>query len=573
MKRTLLIFVTLSISSIAFGQEETVKDTLKTDEVIVVKPYAPTILDAFKIKENPEIENEAVKKESISYSDFSAPVASTFTPTKGTAQSVVRQSLSKIYENFVAVGIGNYGTPYLEAFLHSSTSKSNDFGVKLKHQSSSGGIDDILVEDGYSDTALNLFYQQFERDYNWEVNGGTQLQSYNWYGLPTSINYDENFITGLDVKQKYLNLFAGGKIAFEDLFFEDGKLDFNHFSDDYGSSEIHTFVNGNFTFPLSDETLNTEATIEYLNGNFENGFNTTNELNHSFLNVGVHPSLEVLRENLAINLGVKLYYSFDLEHSTSKFYYYPNIATSLKLIDEMLIAVAGVTGDLEQNSYKNYTDKNPFVSPTLTILQTDQQYNAFLGAKGKISSTVNYNITGSYMNEKNKPLFRSNFSLTDGTAPVSNGFEAGNSFTVVYDDIETIKIAAELNIDLTKEFNVGGTVEFNNYTTTNELEAWNLPSISSTIFANYQAKNWYLGSDLYLVGERKESSLPFIGVPTVNTLKSYVDLNFNGGYVFSDRLTAFAKLNNVLSTNYDSFNHFEVQGFQVLTGLIYKFNM
>jgi outer membrane receptor protein involved in Fe transport len=177
------------------------------------------------------------------------------------------------------------------------------------------------------------------------------------------------------------------------------------------------------------------------------------------------------------------------------------------------------------------------------------------------------------MNEKNKPLFRSNFSLTDGTTPVSNGFEAGNSFTVVYDDIETINVAAELNIDLTKELSVGGTVAFNNYATTNELEAWNLPSITSTIFADYQAKEWYLGSELYFVGERKELSQPFIGIPTVKTLKSYVDLNFNGGYVFSDRLTAFAKLNNVLSPNYDSYNHFEVQGFQMLTGIIYKFNM
>ena len=572
MKKTLLIYITLSISSSAFCQEKAI-DTLKTNEVIVVKPYTPTISDAFKIKDNPETENIAVNKEIISYSDFSAPVASTFTPTKGTAKSIVREPLSKIYENFIAAGIGNYGTPYIEAFLHSSASKSNNFGAKLKHHSSSGGIDDILIEDGYSDSKLNLFYQHFERDYNWEVNGGSELQSYNWYGLSSSNNYDENFITRLDVKQKYLNLFAGGKIAFEDLFFEGGTLEFNRFSDDYGSTETHGFANSNITFPLSDEKLNTEVTIEYLNGTFEKGYNAANELNHSFANAGVHPNLEILRESLAINLGVKLYYSFDLEHNNSKFYYYPNITTSFKLVDEMLIAIAGVTGDLEQNSYKNYVDQNPFVSPTLTILQTDQQYNAYLGAKGKLSSTVHYNITGSYMNEKNKPLFRSNSSLTDGTAPVSNGFEAGNSFTVVYDDIETIRVAAELNIDLTKELSIGGTLEFNDYTTTNELETWNLPSITSTIFSDYQVNKWYIGSDVYFVGDRKELSQPFIGVPTVKTLKSYIDLNFNGGYAFSYRLTAFAKLNNVLSTNYNSYNHFEVQGFQVLTGVIYKFNL
>ena len=96
---------------------------------MVIKPYTPTISDAFKIKDNPQIENENIQKDSVTYSFFSVPVASTFTPTKGKAQSVVREPLDKIYENFIAVGFGNYTTPYLEAFLHSSSTRSNDFGA------------------------------------------------------------------------------------------------------------------------------------------------------------------------------------------------------------------------------------------------------------------------------------------------------------------------------------------------------------------------------------------------------------------------------------------------------------
>ena len=178
-----VIFITLSLfATIIIVAQEKVKDTLNTNEILVVKPYTPTISDAFKIKDNPQLENENIQKDSITYTFFSIPVASTFTPTKGKAQSVVREPLDKIYENFVAVGFGNYTTPYLETFLHSSSSRSNDFGAFIKHQSSDGGIKDILVDDNYSDSQLNLFYKQFERDYNWEANLGAQHQIYNWYG-------------------------------------------------------------------------------------------------------------------------------------------------------------------------------------------------------------------------------------------------------------------------------------------------------------------------------------------------------------------------------------------------------
>ena len=176
MKKFILISLSLIISASLFAQEKAI-DTLKTDEIIVVKPYTPTILDAFKIKDNPSIKNDEINKKIISYTFFTVPVASTFTPTKGTAQSLVREPLEKVYENFVALGYGNYKTPYLETFLHSSSSKTNDFGMLLKHLSSDGEIKDILVDDGYSDTQLNLFYKQFERDYNWEIIGGVQHQT------------------------------------------------------------------------------------------------------------------------------------------------------------------------------------------------------------------------------------------------------------------------------------------------------------------------------------------------------------------------------------------------------------
>ena len=200
------------------------------------------------------------------------------------------------------------------------------------------------------------------------------------------------------------------------------------------------------------------------------------------------------------------------------------------------------------------------------------QYNGFVGAKGQLSSNVSYNFKANFRNEKNKPLFVQNYSKTDGNLAVENGYEAGNSFNLIYDNVKTLAISGELNIDLSKEFKFGGTVEFNNYTTTTQDEAWNLPTVKSALYADYNNNSWYGGVNLYYVGKRYDFSTPFGGLGEKVELGSYVDLNLKGGYVFTDRLTAFAKANNVLSNNYERFKNFDAQGIQVLLGITYKFD-
>ncbi|MFK5879485.1 MAG: TonB-dependent receptor [Flavobacteriaceae bacterium] len=572
MKNIIFIALTLFTTATIVGQEKA-KDTLNTDEIMVIKPYTPTISDAFKIKDNPQIENENIQKDSVTYSFFSVPVASTFTPTKGKAQSVVRESLDKIYENFVAVGFGNYTTPYLEAFLHSSSTRSNDFGAFVKHQSSNGGINDILVDDNYSDSQLNLFYKQFERDYNWEANLGAQHQIYNWYGLSEGITYDPTFLTTIDPKQTYLNIFGGGSFNFEEGIFNGGKLRIDYFSDNYSSSEIQAKITPEVEFPISSELIDLPFDIEFITGSFKQNYLTDAALEYSFLNLGASPSLEILRNKLTVNLGARVYYSFDLESKQNKFYAYPNVTASYKLIDETLIGYGGVTGDLHQNSYREFANDNPFISPTLNILPTDQQYKAFIGAKGKLSSKVGYNFKASYQSEKNKAMYVQNPSMTDGITNSTFAFQSGNSFGVVYDNVETLSLFAELDIYISKKFKFGGNIEYNNLTTDIQAKAWYTPTLKASAFANYNSKKWYVGADLYFVGEQFDLVQNFGDInATVTTLDPYVDLNFNGGYVFTDRLTAFGRVNNVLGINYDKYTNYKVQGIQVLAGIIYKFD-
>ena len=76
------------------------KDTIGDQTVNVIKPYKPTISDAFKIKDNPKLnDSNVVKKKEIKYNIFSIPVASTFTPAKGKAATVDKVKAVKLYDN------------------------------------------------------------------------------------------------------------------------------------------------------------------------------------------------------------------------------------------------------------------------------------------------------------------------------------------------------------------------------------------------------------------------------------------------------------------------------------------
>lgn len=576
MRKLLISLLFILTATISFSQKTKI-DALKTEEISVIKPYKPTIYDAFKVKSNPVIDTlSKIKKKKVNYRIFSIPVASTFTPSKGRAKSITRAPKEQLYENYVSAGFGNYSSPLFEAYLHSGDPRHNDFGIFINHHSSEGGIKDLQLNDNFADTRIDVFYKHFDKYNNWQINAGVQRKLFNYYGISLDAALDETVFNSIDEKQIYQNIYVGGKVSFEDSFFQGASAELVNYSDNYDSNEIRFLIKPKLEFPISTELINTEFLIDIIKGDFEQNYQTIDAIEYSFLNLGFSPNFEVLRENLTINLGTKIYYSSDLENKKNTFYAYPNVTASFKVVDDIFILVAGATGDLIQNNYRDFSNENPYISPTINILQTDKQYKAFVGAKGKLASNISYNVEISHTNENDKPLFVQNQTKTDGTIEVSEGFEAGNSFNVIYDNIKTLGFSGEITIEASKEFNFNANINYTNYTTETALEAWNLPSIKASINANYLYKNWFAGAKLFFKGQTKDYVIPFGSLSTEGNIienDSYADLNLSGRYMFSDRLTAFAKINNLLSNKYEPFVNYQVQALQIFAGITYKFDL
>ncbi|MCF2873471.1 MULTISPECIES: hypothetical protein [unclassified Tenacibaculum] len=584
----LVLFVTLIANAQEKKATEKAKDTIiKTEVVNVVTSYVPKITDAFKIKQKPIIKHtKETQKKELKYQIFSVPVASTFIPKSGTMKKINLGKRERLYPNYFSIGLANKIAPYLEAYVRRNERFNSEYGAHIKFLLSADPVENTRLSSTFYNASLNLFYAQQERFFNWKAGVKAERNKYNWYGLPGNITFTDATISAIEEEQAYNNFKVFGTIKFDDTDFKEANGSITYFSDALSSNEF--FIDGNalFEFRLSEiihrdlNDLSLNTTISYLGTKFDKAYDSQTQLKHSFFVVGAHPTYKFNVKNLAIKIGAKSYFAMDLENSKNNFLIYPDVELSYPVVKDFANVFVGAGGDVDITSYQSIVEQNPYVSPTQNLLLKNTKYSVFGGIKGKLDAQFSYNFKASYSNIENNPFFALNQSKSNGSNTAGSnafsflGYEYGNSFTTVYDDIKLLNFFGEVAYNGFKNLTVGFNGQFNSFTLTNQLEAWNAPKMQGEIFGTYKTEKWYAGANLYFIGERKGKLFDVLPAQTFNTinLKSYFDVNFNGGYNFSDSFSVFLNLNNVLNNSYQRFNNFNVQGFQVMGGATWKFD-
>ncbi|MDB2571640.1 hypothetical protein N9X82_04125 [Polaribacter sp.] len=566
-------------------KKETAKDTVKTEVVNVITTYNPKIADANKIQRTPEIKlSEKSKKKQLKYTIFSIPVASTFMPKTGVVKGIDVGVKERIYRNYIAGGFGNYSTPFIEADLHYDSRFKNEMGIYTKYISSNEDIENTALTSTFSNFKTSLFYKQQERYFDWKVSLNSAQNKYNWYGIPENLKASPAIETiNSEQENNYFQLI--GALDFEKAIIENTKISISSFSDAYQSKELLMHLETTFNFSLDFisydlNALSVDTKIEVLNGAFKNNSFDNSEINYAIITSKIHPTYNFMLFDFSIKAGMKLFASVDTENSATNILAYPDVQISKSINKDALIFYTGVSGDLKTNTYQDFSQENPYVSPTLFITQTSEKMNIFLGASGNINKVFSFNFKASYKEEEDSPFFIRNNSKSNGTNLIANNiplenYDFGNSFSISYDDVTTTSFLGEFEYDVTNKIAAGGSIQYDDYQVKNLEEAWNLPAVQVAVFGKYKSEKWYATTNIFYVDERKTvtytSPFPSSAIGT-DRLGSFVDVNLNGGYHFNDALSVFLKLNNVLNTNYQRFSNFNVQGFQALGGVTYKFD-
>jgi outer membrane receptor protein involved in Fe transport len=569
-----------------FAQKD---DTIGTEVVNVVKPYTPTISDAFKIKEVPNLDDaETANKETIKYQIFSFPVASTFTPAKGKAAVVEKAVAEKLFPNYATVGYGNYNTINAELFVTHDIDNYQYAGGMFRYLASGGGIKGVPVNDNFYDASIGAMYGYNREDTQFKLDVGYKREGYNWYGLPLD---NPNFIpfnySNLKPQHTYNTLKVGSELGVSKSFFEKLNVNYIGFSDDYGSRENRFIIKPNFNFDLGKTAVKLKFNLDYANTSFDRNYqlsiplpNTTFNIEKSNLIFSGNPSFTFLKDDLSIELGAEIAYLGQLKNtfagisqgSDNGIYIYPKIKASYKLVGDLMVFVAGADGGLIQNTYENFVTQNKFLSPTLDMLPTDNQFNIYAGLRGKLANSLAYNLKASYDMSNNLALFKSNQYLSS----TYDNYTFGNSYNVVYDKVKTISFFGELKADVNKNLSLGINGQVFSYNTDTQAEAWNLPTVKVAFTSDFNiGQKFYAGTQLFYVGERKDQFTNFTGFPnpdSIQTLEGYFDINAHVGYKHNERLTIFLKGNNLANQNYQRWLNYPVQGAQGILGASYKFD-
>ncbi|PHR90761.1 MAG: TonB-dependent receptor [Leeuwenhoekiella sp.] len=557
------------------------KDNLGTEVVNVVKPYTPEIGDAFKVKATPML-NDSVNtaKKKVTYGIFSVPVASTFTPAKGQAAQIEKSKRIKLYDNYVRLGFGTYTTALAEFYSNWEIDRDSNFGVYLNHNSSQGDIEGVVLDDFFYDTDLNLNYTSNTRDFTLNTDLDLGHKSYNWYGVADDVKAMPTMLDLINPTHNYFQAGLSGTIAFNDGFFEKAYARVGYFGDNYQSGEIRAIAKPEFMLPVAGQKLSLDLKLDYVDGSFDRNYQNSAGIEYSHLIVSANPSIQVLKDDLTLDLGINAAAHFTPNAPETDINIYPAVRASYRVVDEYFIAYGGLEGGLMQNSYQELATENPFVSPTLdSISPTDQKYDLYAGIKGKLSSAMSYNLRASYLSQNNRLLYKSNARFDDNNGNLgTDNYQFGNSFGVINDDLRTLSLFGELNFDVNSNLKMRVNGEVFTYETETEAEAWNLPDFKASFFADYQIdEHWFAGLTLFYVGERKDEVNvvgPFntVGNPQLVTLDSFFDANAHAGYRFNEQLSFFVRVNNALGNNYQRWVNYPVQGIQGMAGATYRFD-
>jgi len=181
--RNKIVYIIVLVFQITFAQKK--EDNIGTEVVNVVKPYTPTISDAYKVKEVPTLDDaETANKEEIKYKIFSFPVASTFSPEKGKAATVDKAKQEKLFPNYVTVGYGNYNALNAELFVTHDLDNYQYVGGMFRYLGADGPIKGTILDTNFYDAFIGAMYGYNKEDTSFKLDLGYKREGYNWYGLP-----------------------------------------------------------------------------------------------------------------------------------------------------------------------------------------------------------------------------------------------------------------------------------------------------------------------------------------------------------------------------------------------------
>ncbi|NEQ51523.1 MAG: TonB-dependent receptor [Leptolyngbya sp. SIO3F4] len=562
-------------------------DTLKTEDVFIVREFEPRIAAARKIGSQPEKDSLRAPKVNVQYEDeATVSFRSDFQPNSIRPAKIKGEPLTKLYRSYLKGGIGNYLTTFGELRLNNLRSRNTLWGVGLKHRAANADMNDIPFSR-FSKNRAEVYGTRFLRAHqvNGEISYDRQRQSYYGFSDSTRIRFaqDGQEIEDLereDFRQTFHEFRA--KTSFSSFFADSNALNyeiglqFTHLSAESDLSENHLVIKSHVERYFGEELASVDLNLDYNSPDASRAYDTQfDPENVADLFVEITPRIELSREKWRLSAGLRSF--VESRDASTSFRFYPDAFFKYNVYEEYIIPYAGIKGGLQRNNLNSLRKENPFITNSIRLRNTNERYNFFGGVRGAFSSQISFNVQASVRQEADRPLFYHIGENQFGLDP-SNFNPGFNQFDVIYDTLRITQVTAELTFFEEKRFQANLRGDYFSYNPENQAEAWHLPDFTITASGRYDLRDKIvLTSDVFYVSQRLGPSVnPEAGEEVAagvyaQELDGYLDLNIGAEYRYNKKISAFLQLNNLLAMEYETWQNYRAQRFNLLFGFTYSF--
>lgn len=483
--------------------------------------------------------------------------------------------LPQLYNSYVKLGFGNYTMPLGEVFVNSTRSRKYHWGVSAKHLSSWGRINGYAPSQ-FDRTRIDAYGKMIEDDYTITAKINYFNQGLHFYGI------ENEEVPGDSIRQRFNNTgvyaqYASHKKDSNTVNYKIG-LEYNNYFDrkradtldKWNARENYLGLYSNFDYKLRQEVYAADFNVRYNSYKYGIEDSTLMGLDSGFVDnnvlVNIRPNITTIGKNgkWSVNVGVDLV--LDAREKT-KFIAVPLAKFQYSFFNDILIPYVGLNGGVRQNTFKLVSQENPFVSSNLELRNEYNALNLHGGIKGVLSKKISFDANISFGKFTNRLLF-----VIDTT------YSGGNRFTAVYDTMNITRIEGSISYQANEKLKIDLIGQYFSYMTKFYPYAWNLPDYVITLRGHYNLfDKFYVNLDFTLLGGRKGleygpgENIAQEEIYYYSKLGIIADANLGVEYRYNKRISAFVQFNNFAAQQYQRWQRYPVQQFQVLGGITFRF--
>lgn len=580
--------VFLSIFSCVNFAISLAQDSVFTRNITVEREYQPILKNTGKLNVTPKLIEPEVKPLPAQYTDLFIPLSinNNIHPLSSTEfffNNRVEQN------NFLQLGLGNFYNSSAN-FLYSLLNRPNTkldfymnhigtFGDKLHSTTKSGLVFDQQLK------SLHLFAgveTQHERlkfyGFNFNDSASVQLNELaKNHGSSTFIERQFTSITRAphsftlqELSETpgtetfwHLNAFGGlQSLPLTSDINYSAKLNYHFFQNKFGIKENRIHLTGKVIMPFHENNIGLNVQLHQIKYTTDKAplFNFWDYYSVIMLN----PFYVIEQTNLKLRMGLKA--AFSMKHGRS-FSPAADIAAEWNVFPHWMTLYGGISGDYEINNMDRIFSENCFLFSDTRIKDTYTPFHSYGGIKIKPAKNFLVDFFADYQFTDQQFFYVNKEYVTEElNAPDSVLFT--NRFNVVYSDAYHFKIGGRAAYnDEKNRFNMEFRTTYNLWDTKETALPWLQPTWETDLRANLGITS-NITTSLYFF--YKTGRYAQLGNRSVK-MDNIMDVNLGISYIVSKSLSVYLHLNNLLNNKYQYFYGYDVQGFNLMTGVAFSF--